>query len=167
MTPLPPPLGDGDLYLWRLDRQPFAASWDTGEGAFQLGGRWNSVGVRAVYGALDPATAILEVAVHKSFEVLDTIAHVLTAARVTDLSHIHIVEPEDVPNPNWLRPGTPSAGQQAFGDSLLKQHAFVLIPSVVSTHSWNIMFEATRASGRYAVRLQERFALDPRLHRPA
>ena len=80
MTPLPPALGGpADLVAWRLDSLRFAESWDSGEGAFQAGGRWNSRGVRAVYCALDPATAILEVAVHKGFRVLDTVPHVLTA----------------------------------------------------------------------------------------
>jgi RES domain-containing protein len=159
-----PPLGAGELVAWRLDQAVFAATWDDGEGAFRAGGRWNSRGVRAVYTSLDPDTAILEVAVHKGFAALDTVAHVLTAATVLDPSKIHIVEPEHVPNPNWLRPGIPGAGQQAFGDTLLARHQFVLIPSAVSTHSWNLIFVASVAAGIYAPRLQEPFALDTRLH---
>jgi len=89
VTPLPPPLGTGEIVAWRLDQTAFAAAWDGGEGAFRAGGRWNSRGVRAVYTALDPATAILEVAVHKGFAALDTVAHVLTAATVLDPSKIH------------------------------------------------------------------------------
>lgn len=73
-------------------------------------------GLRAVYCALDPATAIPEVAVHKGFQALDTVPHAMTAALISDLGGVHIVQPEAVPNPNWLRPGIPSAGQQAFGD---------------------------------------------------
>jgi RES domain-containing protein len=65
-----------------------------------------------------------------------------------------------------LRPGIPSAGQQAFGDALLASHAFMLIPSAVSTHSWNVVFTAS-AAGRYRMLLQQRFALDTRLHPPA
>ncbi len=163
MIPLPPPLGPGELVAWRLDHESFAATWDSGEGAFRAGGRWNSRGVRAVYASLDPATAILEVAVHKGFAVLDTVPHVITAAIIVDPAQIRIVQPEDVPNPNWLRPGIPGAGQQAFGDALLARHAFVLIPSAVSTYSWNIVFTLS-AAGLYRQRSQERFALDTRLH---
>ena len=166
MTPLPPPLGAGELVAWRLDQAVFAATWDGGEGAFRAGGRWNSRGVRAVYTSLDPATAILEVAVHKGFAALDTVAHVLTAATVLDPSNIRVVQPEDVPNPNWLRPGIPGAGQQAFGDALLAEHSFILVPSAVSSHSWNLIFIASAAAGLYALRSQERFALDTRLHPP-
>lgn len=164
MTPLPGPLGPGEVVAWRLDGAQFADTWDSGEGAFQLGGRWNTKGARAVYCAIDPATAILEVAVHKTFRVLDTVPHVLTSVRLTNLAGVHVVQPGDVPNPNWLRPGIPSSGQQAFGDTLLAAHRFVLIPSTVSRHSWNLLFDPLRARGHYAMGTQERFALDTRLH---
>ena len=164
MTPLPPPLGTGEVVAWRLDKDIFAATWDSGEGSFRAGGRWNSRGVRAVYNSLDPATAILEVAVHTGFRALDTVPHVLTAATILNVSKIHVVQPTDVPNPNWLRPGIPSASQQQFGDSFLAAHSFVVIPSAVSAHSWNLIFVASVAAGLYAARSQERFALDTRLH---
>lgn len=167
MTPLPAPLGGGEVVAWRLDDARFAASWDSGEGAYQVGGRWNGAGVRAVYCSLDPATAILEVAVHKGFRTLDTVPHVLTALTVTDLAGTAVTWPAQIPNPNWLRPGIPSAGQQAFGDGLLAAHRFVVLPSAVSTNSWNLVFVAASAAGAYAPRSQERFALDTRLHPPA
>ncbi len=167
MTPLPPPLGSGELVAWRLDEAAFGATWDSGEGAYRVGGRWNRAGIRAVYCAIDPAAAILEVAVHKGFATLDTAAHVLTAMTIADPSRVHIVRPEDVPNEEWLRPALPSAGQQAFGSAALARHPFVLIPSAVSTHSWNLIFVGAAAAGAYALRSQERFALDPRLHPPA
>jgi RES domain-containing protein len=167
VTPLPARLGGGELVAWRLDQATFAASWDSGEGAYRFGGRWNSRGVRAVYCAVDPATAILEVAVHKGFRALDTVAHVLTAMTIVEPLNVHVVESTAIPNPNWLRPGIPSAGQQTFGDELLARHKFILIPSVVSTHSWNLIFAATNAVGAYGLNLQEPFALDTRLHPPA
>jgi RES domain-containing protein len=165
MTTLPASLGGGSgLVIWRLDQRIHSATWDSGEGAFREGGRWNSNGVRAVYCSIDPATAILEVAVHKGFKVLDTVPHVITAARIPDVAEVHIVKADDVPNPNWLRPGIPSAGQQAFGDDLLGRHRFVAIPSAVSTHSWNLIFDPVRAAGFYSLDFQEQFALDTRLH---
>jgi RES domain-containing protein len=164
VTPLPPPLGSGGLVLWRLDQAQFAPTWDSGEGAYRVGGRWNSRGVRAVYAALDPATAILEVAVHKTFRALDIVPHVLTSAEILGPGRARIVQAAEIPNPNWLRPGALSAGQQAFGDALLKAHPFVLIPSVVSPHSWNLVFAPTRAEELYGAATQEPFALDTRLH---
>ena len=167
MTPLPAALGGGELMAWRLDDGRFASTWDSGEGAYRLGGRWNSKGVRAVYCSVDPSTAILEVAVHKGFRVLDTVVHIVTAAIITDRAAVHVVFPKDVPNPNWLKPGALSAGQQAFGDGLLMRHKFIVVPSAVSPHSWNLIFVAEIAEGSYALDLQERFALDTRLHPPA
>jgi RES domain-containing protein len=147
-----------------LDEAQYGASWDSGEGPFRFGGRWNSKGVRAVYCSLDPATSILEVAVHKGFKTLDTVPHVLTGATIGDPLRIHVVGLAAIPNPNWLAPGIPSAGQQAFGDALLAQYAFIALPSTVSARSWNLIFTAARASGAYTIRSQERFALDTRLH---
>lgn len=164
MTPLPAPLGGDALVAWRLDRATFASTWDSGEGAYRWGGRWNSRGVRAVYASIDPATAILEVAVHKGFKALDTVPHVLSAMTIAEASRVRVVEPAAVPDADWLRPGIPSAGQQAFGDTLLRRHPFVVIPSAVSGHSWNLLFVAASAAGAYALRSQEPFTLDPRLH---
>ncbi|MBR0750154.1 RES domain-containing protein [Bradyrhizobium japonicum] len=93
MTPLPGALGGTELVAWRLDQATYAATWDSGEGAFLVGGRWNSRGLRAVYCSVDPATAILEVAVHKGFRALDTIPHVLTAITV-DPTSVFAVELE-------------------------------------------------------------------------
>ncbi len=166
MIPLPAALGGRDLVAWRLDLAIHAAGWNSGEGAFRVGGRWNSIGVRAVYCSLDPATTILELAVHKGFRPLDTQRHILTACQVLDLARVHIVQADDLPNPHWLHPGAPSAGQQTFGDALLAAHDFVALPSVVSRHSWNLIFDAARAVEGYRILTQEPFALDPRLHPP-
>ena len=167
MTPLPGALASGEVIAWRLDDKKFEATWDSGEGSFLFGGRWNGAGVRTVYCGIDPATAILEVAVHKGFRVLDTVPHMLSALLIKDPSTIRVVQPGAVPNSNWLRPGNAGVDQQAFGDDLLANNLFVLIPSVVSTHSWNLIFDSARAAGHYSLHLQELFVLDPRLHPPA
>jgi RES domain-containing protein len=159
--------GTGLLQAWRLDKKKHAATWDNGEGSRLFGGRWNTKGRKVVYCSVDPATTILEVAVHHRFAILDTVPHVLTCASITKPAVVHVVRPDMVPNVNWLRPGTPSAGQQGFGDNLLASHPFVLIPSAVSTHSWNLIFDPDVAKSLYALYLQEDFALDPRLHPPA
>ncbi len=163
MTPLPHPLGPGDVVGWRLDQARFSTTWDSGEGAYLFGGRWNQQGSRILYASLDPATAIVEIAVHKGFDVLDTVPHVLTSFRMNDPSAVHVVVPADVPNANWLRPGTPSAGQQRFGDALLAKHAVILISSAVSTHSWNLLMKVP-APEVYDFLAQEPFALDTRLN---
>jgi RES domain-containing protein len=164
MMPLPPALGGGaELIAWRLDWAPHARQWDSGEGARLEGGRWTSAGRRAVYASLDPATTILERAVHTGFALLDTLPHTLTSVRIENPAAVHVLWPAEIPHAEWLHSGWPSAGQQAFGDALLAVHAFVVVPSVVSAKSWNVVFDPERAKGSYALVKQERFVLDARL----
>lgn len=162
MTPLPAALGGSGLVAWRLERERYLPDWARAEGAFQVGGRWSSAGRRVLYTALDPATAILEVAVHKGFTTLDTVPHALLALDI-DPARVHVIQPDAVPNPLWLHPGTVSPNQQKFGDALLDQHPLLLLPSVVSRHSWNLLIHMPAADGLYALRHQERFGLDTRL----
>lgn len=164
MIPLPGALGGTELVGWRLDRAKHAPSWNSGEGAFLVGGRWNSAGVRAVYAALDPATSVLEIAVHKGFDVLDTDPHILTWFRIETSADVRIIDPQNVPNPNWLVPGLSGAGQKSFGDEMLAKHDFVVIPSVVSSHSWNVIFDPIKTKSAFSLIAQEPFALDPRLN---
>lgn len=167
MTPLPPPLGTGEFRLWRIDQEKHYRTWFTGEGAFRVGGRWNTQGVRAIYASLDPATACLEVAVHKGFEALDMAPHYLTSARMVAPEKIHVVHPDDIPNPNWISPAPLSKNQQTYGNHVLAEHGCFLIPSVVSRYSWNLILDADQADGLYEDVKQSRFALDTRLQPPA
>ncbi|MDH4763333.1 RES domain-containing protein [Pseudomonas sp. CBMAI 2609] len=153
----------GAWHAWRLDRAEFADTWDKGIGAHKVGGRWNPPGRHVVYAAADPATAILEVAVHTGFDLLDIVPHVLTCFTVLDPDLIKVVQPEDVPNPNWLTGARPSPNQCQFGDNLLANCPFVLIPSTVSRHSWNLLMSCDLAEGSYRLESQERFGLDTRL----
>ena len=86
-----------------------------------------------------------------------------------DRRHIESVtcrEFADVPNPNWLHPGTPIEGQQAFGNDLLMTYGAIAIPSVVSKRTWNLVLLASKLSAICEIRSQEAFALDPRLTLP-
>jgi RES domain-containing protein len=163
---LPSALGGTTLLAWRLTAASRARTWDDGEGAYLYGGRWNSKGLRAVYCSLDAATATLEVAVHIGFSALDTVPHTMTTFEIPDPADVRIVQEADIPNPNWLTPSTPSGGQQAFGDALLKAHKFIAIPSAVSRDSWNLIFTPAQAAGAYRLTSQQPYALDPRLHPP-
>jgi RES domain-containing protein len=162
LNSLPPPLGRGDLVAWRLDRAIFKDDWDRGIGAARAGGRWNSPNMHAVYCALDPATAIIEVAVHTGFDDLDIVPHVMTSVLFQTPSDIRVVNPEDVPNENWLRPGYPKEDQKKFGDDLLAKHGVFVIPSAVSRYSWTLIFLSGTKSGSYVLNGQDPFALDPR-----
>lgn len=154
------------LRVWRLDDAVHAASCCSGIGAQRLGGRWNPKGVAAVYCSLDPATAILEVAVHKGFAALDVKPHVLSVIEIADPAEVFVMAAASVPNANWLTPGLPSDGQQQLGKSLLAKHRFFAVPSAVSRHSWNLVFDPAKAAGKFRLLLQEPFSLDTRLNPP-
>ncbi len=150
------------LLLWRMDTQTHATAWDSGKGAELAGGRWNPKGFAIVYASVDPSTALLEVAVHKGFDTLDRIPHVVSCAEIVDPGKIHVLDAAAVPNPNWLRPGAVSHAQQQFGVYLLQRHAFVAVPSAVLPLSWNLLFNPKLAAGEYRLRDQAPFALDTR-----
>ena len=163
MMPLPGPAVRA--VFWRVDDTRYERTWDSGEGARLKGGRWSPPGLAIVYSSLDPATAILEVGVHKGFGALNAVAHVLSVGQLTiQWADVHIVQPEDVPNKLWLYPTAVSAAQQEFGRVRLAAHDVVAIPSAVSRRSWNLMFDATRAAGAYRLVHQESLDLDPRLN---
>jgi hypothetical protein len=46
------------------------------------------------------------------------------------------------------------------------KHIFIAIPSAVSSFSWNLIFDAARATGHYKLLGQTAFALDTRLNPP-
>lgn len=166
MTPLPWENQADEVVAWRLDRAQYASTWDSGIGAETLGGRWNRKGTRAVYASLDPAAAMSEVAVHVGFKTLDTVAHVLTAFKVRVPQSGRVLRPADVPNPNWLIPGTPSLGQQEFGTKLLAEFGLIFVPSSVSKYGWNLVLQPGVHEGKYELLGQTPFALDTRLHLP-
>ena len=169
MTPLPYQCTGtiAPLRGWALVDANYSTSWHSGEGAFLFGGRWNARGRRVLYACIDPAASILEVAAHKGFRTLDTVPHHLISFDVDASAPIHVVHPGDVPNPNWLRPGQPSRDQQQFGESLLAAHAFILVPSVVSSFSWNLLVNPALAASLLAPPQRWPFALDTRLSPPA
>ena len=128
-----------------------------------MGGRWSSAGRRVLYASLDPSTAMVEVGVHKGLSTLDSVPHTLLQIQIPDPGRVHVSAAASIPNADWLRPGTVSNAQQAFGDALLSAHPLVLIASVVSTHSWNLLIDIAGAAGLFRLRSSEPFALDPRL----
>ena len=149
MTPLPAALGGAGLVAWRLETTKHFPTWQTAQGAFLVGGRWCSAGRRVIYTSLDPSTAIVEVGVHKGFDTLDTVPHTLLEIEINDPARVHVVDLAAIPNPHWLNPGAVSAGQQAFGDALLAVHPMVVLPSVVSSHAWNLLIDVASATGAF------------------
>jgi RES domain-containing protein len=64
-----------------------------------------------------------------------------------------------------LGQGAVSAGMQKFGADLRDQHPFVLIPSVVSPHSWNLIIDVASAKAHIGCVRDEAFGQDRRLNK--
>ncbi len=155
--------GGGPLLAWRIDSLAHASTCLSGIGAERFGGRWNPKGQRAVYCSLDPATCLVEAAVHRGFAALDTQPHVLSCLRI-DPSGLLVLMPDDLPNPAWLHGGVPSAGQQRFGAERLALHGVLVLPSAVSKPSWNLLIAPGPAAGRFELLHQQRLVVDVRLN---
>jgi RES domain-containing protein len=105
--------------VWRISKTRYAGSIDemlSGEGARQLGGRWNSVGVPAVYCAETSSLAALEILVHLAGE--DWPPHSILDIEIPD---------ELIVEPRGSTDDTRSAGDELLKDSL----AFA-VPSAVN-----------------------------------
>ena len=164
MTPLPAALGGTGLVAWRLETTRHVSTWDTGQGAFLVGGRWSSVGRRVIYTSLDPSTAIIEVGVHKGLDTLDVVPHTLLEIAISEPAQVHVVDLAAIPNLHWLQPGVVSAAQQAFGDTLLATHPLVVLPSVASSHSWSLLIDVASAVKLFKLMGSAHFVLDRRLN---
>ena len=122
------------------------------------------MGRRVIYTSLDPSTAIIEVGVPKGLDTLDVVPHTLLEIAISDPAQVHVVDLAAIPNLQWLQPGVVSAAQQAFGDVLLATHPLVVLPSVVSSHSWNLLIDVTSAVKLFKLVRSAHFVLDPRLN---
>ena len=68
-----------------------------------------------------------------------------------------------IPNLHWLQPGVVSVAQQAFGDVLLAMHPLIVLPSVVSSQSWNLLIDVTSAVKLFKLVRSAHFVLDRRI----
>src|SRR5262249_24923923 len=140
------PWAPGKLCMWRMDQKIFGATWDTGIGAESVGGRWNPRGYAAVYCSVDPATAILQVALHKGLNALSRVPIVRTCAKIHDPGSLHVMNEVELPNANGLSPGIPGHAQQHFGRALLEKPPFVAIKSAFCPQSWIVVFTPAAAT---------------------
>jgi RES domain-containing protein len=149
--------------VWRLEREIYLPNWEQGMGAFHVGGRWNPKNRHAIYTSLDPATAILELAVHVGFSALDKMERWLLEIEILDPASVIAIHPDSIPNPRWLTSSSPTLAQQNHGAELLDKHGIIAIPSAVSTKSWNVVIDPNKSAGMFKELSRSRFGLDPRL----
>jgi RES domain-containing protein len=137
------------------------ALWD-GNGAAQIGGRWNSPGRPVIYGSLSYACAMLEILAHANIGRIPTTLRFVIAAVPKDVS-IERHEANTLPA-DWDADNMNSA--RAFGDQWLTEarSAILLVPSVVAKLEWNALVNpAHHDAARLIVSGAESVVWDKRL----
>lgn len=149
------------MKLYRICRRRHLDSCWSGLGAELYGGRWNSVGRRAVYCATSISLAILEVLVHlKDEQALEDF--VVLEIQVPDDSLMRLFPLPEQWNAEPLTPTSQQAGD-AWRDSL--GSLGLVVPSVIVPLEYNVLlnprhsgFAHCQASAR-----EVELRLDPRL----
>lgn len=150
------------MRVWRLVKTRYAASAFGGEGARICGGRWNSVGTAAVYGADSAALAVLEVLVHLH-DARPLAAYSIVTATVPD-TLIDDLDLGVLPG-DWDAFPVP-ARVQAIGDVWLRagRRLALRVPSAVVRDGFNLLINPAHGSfARIAVDEPQLFSFDSRL----
>jgi RES domain-containing protein len=125
------------LTVWRIVKTKYVASAFDGQGAKRSGGRWTSVGRRAVYSSSTAALATLEV-----------IAHLDSTALLTSYSLIQATLPEQLVTavalsslPGDWRDFPAPPELQAVGDGWLRERtsAALCVPSALVPVDFNYL----------------------------
>lgn len=152
------------MRAWRIALRSYAHAAFTGEGAAKSPGRWNRVGVPAVYLAEHLSTGILEVLVH-----VDDRAHLAAFVAIeVEIPDSHVEEPLELP-PDWRQLPEPylESTQRLGSEWALSLRFLALrVPSAVVVGEFNLLLNP-RHPAMSEVRIGEPqpLFLDPRLLR--
>lgn len=112
----------------------------TGEGAFRVGGRWNSQGKRVLYCSTSISLCMMEVLAHVKYN--EQMEDMCLLALEVDDDQCYKVRHEELP-PRWNDVPLHKASQE-FGDELLSRYDMLLLPSVVVEREYNCIINASR-----------------------
>ncbi len=146
--------------FYRIVQEQWAATAMDGEGARLFGGRWNPVGVPAVYLAESRALAALEIVVHAPREAM-RLEWCLIEVEVPD-EWIEVVNPKTLPADWQVLPSSP--GARDFGGTWLQNGALALrLPSVVIPEESTLLLNPRSPKvGKLKVSKPQEFRFDPR-----
>ena len=141
---------DQRVQFWRVEKEMFAATARTGEGARLSGGRWNSPGLPAIYCGQSLALAVLEILVHAVTP--EERADPRVWFRLSLRAEIRTVRPTGLPigwNDPVIHPET-----VARGDSWLRGRKSVAlrVPSALIPGEWNYILNPLHPQFRKLVR---------------
>jgi len=152
------------MRFWRICRRRYAADGASGEGARLYGGRWNSRGVRVVYGSTSLALAAIETFVNlePSLRPKDLVFIVGEIPKGID---ILTLDPATLPI-NWNRGREESL--RKIGDAWVREGltAALLVPSAAIVGEWNVLLNPThRDFSKIRVEEPQPFEFDLRMFR--
>ena len=148
---------------WRIVRERHADSAFSGEGAFRVGGRWNSRGTRVVYSSASQALAVLESLVHLNPPV---VFRYVSFAIEFDEELVMEVGADLLPA-NWREQPVPPS-TRALGDAWIrsKKSAVLAVPSVVVPGEANYLLNPLHPEfGQVVIHEPVPYAFDSRLLR--
>ena len=151
------------MIVHRVIKARYAHAPLSAEGARQVGGRWNSPGVAALYCADSLALAALEVFVHLQPNARH-VRHVAIRLRVPDRFGIREWAPHDLPAGWKTLQGDPECHAQ--GDRWLRsaRELALLVPSVVVPSERDVILNPSHPGWkRVRVEAIEAFTFDARL----
>jgi RES domain-containing protein len=151
------------MRCWRITSKKRSATAFDGEGARRFGGRWNSVGIPAVYVSEHLSTAVLEILVHA--DPSDLVASFVTIEIELPDDVLHRAPDATLPS-DWRETPAP-ATCQAFGDTWLQAGTGLglVVPSAVIPECVNVIINPRHAAMTRMKELRRMpFAFDPRLY---
>lgn len=154
--------------VWRLSSLTYAYLLD-GEGNRVTGARWNLPGRPMVYTSSHLSLSVLEVFVHFSPELRDSIPE-MVAVRIHVPDDAGTSEISSAQFESLMAAPDPSAACQAIGDEWLARGAELVLraPSVLIPEELNVMLNPKHSEmRRVQIERSRRFQYDPRLLRPA
>ena len=122
------------MYIYRISNHKYTEHLN-GEGAYRVGGRWNSKGVRMVYTSTSIALASLEVLVHTDGLPIPK-GMILLTFDVPDM----YIELLDNPPPNWNEI-PPKGVAKRVGDDFIKAKKILglKVPSAIIPEEYNVL----------------------------
>ncbi|MEJ0001155.1 MAG: RES family NAD+ phosphorylase [Verrucomicrobiota bacterium] len=149
-------------FVWRLVKARFAREPFSGEGGRLFGGRWNNVGVPAIYTSEHRSLAALEVLVHLN-GIIPTELYRMISYEI-DEAWTQALPAGELP-PDWRQeppsPSTMDWGSQWARD---KRSVALAVPSAVIPEEKNIILNPDHPDvGKVKAGPATDFAFDPRL----
>lgn len=150
------------MIVYRLVHPRHSLTAFSGEGAFLVGGRWNSPGTRVVYTSSSVALVVLETLAYRKARRPLAPRHLYSVTLHED--QVTWLNREQLPA-DWMAYPHPES-TQALGDMWVVQgkHLALAVPSVLAPHDDNIMLNCAHPDfGSLRTEGPEMFPFNPRL----